>query len=66
MKPSLHTLLSSSNQQYLFIGFITNNILDAIAAGIERGYFGKTRNGWPLSICFHNLCGDVAKYSILL
>ena len=36
MKPSLHNLLSSSNQQYLFIGFITNNILDAIAAGIEE------------------------------
>lgn len=36
MKPSLHDLLSSSNQQYLFIGYITNNILDAIAAGIEE------------------------------
>ena len=36
MNINLHTLLASPNQQYLFIGYITNNILDAIAAGIEE------------------------------
>jgi len=36
MRTSIHALLASPNQQYLFIGFITNNILDAIAAGIEE------------------------------
>ena len=36
MNINLHTLLANPNQQYLFIGYITNNILDAIAAGIEE------------------------------
>jgi len=44
-----HLLPASANTHYLFIGYMTNNILDAIAAGIEEvmavnpHYAGKYR-----------------------